>query len=299
MEFDAFICHTSADKETVVNPLHDLLEASGIHCWLDKNEIRWGDSLTARVNEGLRRSRYVIVVLSTNFVVKQWPQRELNAALNQEAASGESRVLPLLVGTSDERASLIERYPLLNDKLHMVWPDDSERLVDDIRSLLGQSAPAIDNTTRASRRRIPDPIIRRKPTELECHRFVQRGFKEIREYFVDGVAQLSEHEHVDAELNDIHAAKFVCYVFASGARKAQCKIWIGGLSNGNQISYSSSFHHIDDDNSFSDWITVSRSELSWEAGGFGGFTSTQSGHLMTSEQAAEYLWKQFIQPLGN
>ncbi len=299
MEFDVFVCHASSDREDVAVPLVELLQENGINCWLDQNEIRWGDSLPDKVNEGLRQSHYVIVVLSSSFLTKPWPQREFNAALNLEAGSGTSRVLPLLVGTPQERAGVIEKYPLINDKLYMIWPDDSDRLVNDIDSLLGHASDLVLPTQTANIRNIRQPELARKPTELERHRFVQSGFKEIRDYFAEGVLQLSQHEHIDAEINDIHAAKFTCYAFVSGERRAQCKVWLGGPSNGEQISYSSSFAQIDDDNSYNDWVTVSRDKLSWEASGFGSYATGRADKSMNSEQAASYLWEQFIQPLAN
>ena len=97
MKRDIFICHTSTDKQDVVRPLVTALERSGVSCWLDEKEITWGDSITSRVNEGLRICRFVIVVLSIEFLDKNWPQRELNAVLNIEASSGEVKVLPLLL----------------------------------------------------------------------------------------------------------------------------------------------------------------------------------------------------------
>src|SRR5208337_2974813 len=96
---DIFICHAGEDKDEIVRPMVEAFSQSGISCWYDEAEIRWGDSIVQKVNEGLASSRYVVVVFSPAFVQKNWPQRELNAALNQEASAGEVKVLPLLVGS--------------------------------------------------------------------------------------------------------------------------------------------------------------------------------------------------------
>ena len=74
------------------------MKKNGISYWLDKAQINWGDSLTDKVNEGLADSKYVIVVLSNNFLAKRWPQRELNSVLNIEASTGEVKILPLIIG---------------------------------------------------------------------------------------------------------------------------------------------------------------------------------------------------------
>ncbi|WHZ25328.1 MAG: hypothetical protein OJF51_000123 [Nitrospira sp.] len=116
---DIFICHASKDKEKVAFPLFRAFEDSQISCWYDEAEIRWGDSITEKVNHGMRISTYVLVVLSPAFLETSWPQREMNAALNVEASSGDVKVLPLIVGNAQERETIIKQYPLLNDKYHL------------------------------------------------------------------------------------------------------------------------------------------------------------------------------------
>lgn len=71
---DVFVCHASEDKSKVVRPLVSAFEDVGISYWLDEIEILWGDSLTGKVNEGLRISKFAIIVLSPAFTQKNWPQ---------------------------------------------------------------------------------------------------------------------------------------------------------------------------------------------------------------------------------
>ncbi len=132
---DVFICHAGEDKAAVVEPLIGALDAARISYWHDRAEIRWGDSLTGKVNEGLRVSRYVIVVLSPAFMGKHWPERELNAALNMEAATGEVKVLPLLVG---EVNAMLKQFPLLNDKLYLIWDGKVESIIAALQSRFGR-----------------------------------------------------------------------------------------------------------------------------------------------------------------
>lgn len=129
MTRDVFLCHASEDKQHVVRPLHHDLTAAGITCWLDEAEIHWGDSIVAKVNEGLRDSRFVIVVLTTAFLEKPWPRQELASALSLEFSSGVVRVLPLLVGGREERQVILDQLPLLGHKLHLSWDGDSTHVV--------------------------------------------------------------------------------------------------------------------------------------------------------------------------
>ncbi len=126
---DVFLCHASEDKHSIVRSLHEGLTKSGITCWLDEAEVRWGDSIVEKVQEGLRESQFVIVVLSKTFLAKPWQRRELAAALSVEASTGGVRVLPLLAGDEREKRAILKEFPLLADKLYLVWDGDPSRVI--------------------------------------------------------------------------------------------------------------------------------------------------------------------------
>jgi TIR domain-containing protein len=148
MTRDVFLCHTSEDKEKVVRPLQNAFSAVGISCWLDEAEIRWGDSVVDKINDGLRESRFVIVVLSMTFVNKPWPRRELASALSEESSSGVVRVLPLLVGEHMQRETILKNLPLLRDKLYLTWQGDPTPLVEAMQRRLKSSPPPADRHTQ-------------------------------------------------------------------------------------------------------------------------------------------------------
>jgi len=130
---DIFICHASEDKQQVVEPLVKAFDQANISYWYDKAEIKWGDSITKKVNEGLSISRFVIVVLSSAFLDKNWPQRELLSVLNIEASSGEVKILPLIIGNNiKERETIIQQFPLLNDKAYLVWTGDGNDIINQL-----------------------------------------------------------------------------------------------------------------------------------------------------------------------
>jgi RNA-directed DNA polymerase len=114
------------------------LNAAGITVWQDRAEIRWGDSLISKVEEGLRISRYVIAVVSRSFVAKPWPRRELNAALSREASSGEVRVLPLIVGSEADRKQILSECALQGDKLYEVWTGAPDGVVERLKERLAR-----------------------------------------------------------------------------------------------------------------------------------------------------------------
>jgi TIR domain len=66
---DLFISHATADKERYVLPLTDVLTNRGVTFWLDTFEIGWGDNFVIKINEGLRKSRFMLLCLSNNLNV--------------------------------------------------------------------------------------------------------------------------------------------------------------------------------------------------------------------------------------
>jgi TIR domain len=70
--WDVFISHASEDKD-FVRPLAEVLQKSGLSVWYDEFALKVGDSLRRKIDEGLAKSRYGIVILSHAFFTKNWP----------------------------------------------------------------------------------------------------------------------------------------------------------------------------------------------------------------------------------
>ena len=94
---DVFISHASEDKEAIVRPLTEALIAAGITVWFDEYEIRIGDSLRGKIDEGLACSRFGLLIISPNFCAKgkKWPKRELDGLTAIEDSRGVGRILPV------------------------------------------------------------------------------------------------------------------------------------------------------------------------------------------------------------
>lgn len=111
---DAFICHASEDKEDFVRPLAEALQAEGFDIWYDEFALTVGDSLRQNIDRGLASSRFGIVVLSSAFFAKNWPQYELNGLVAKEM-EGRKVVLPIWHKVS--RDEVMEFSPPLVDKV--------------------------------------------------------------------------------------------------------------------------------------------------------------------------------------
>ena len=134
--WDVFICHASEDKADVAEPLYKQLDSVGIRCWYDRGAILWGDSIVAKINEGLRSSRFVIVVVSPALLRKTWATREMNAALSQEIDSGTTRLLPLMVGSDEEIQQMTNDLAIQRDKRYMRWSGNPAEIEGALRALI-------------------------------------------------------------------------------------------------------------------------------------------------------------------
>jgi hypothetical protein len=114
MKWDVFISHASEDKELVARPLANLLTGSGLNVWLDENELGLGDSLRAKIDQGLAGSRFGVVVLSPAFFAKDWPKQELDGLAALESPERKV-ILPIWHGV--DKREVAKHSPLLAGKL--------------------------------------------------------------------------------------------------------------------------------------------------------------------------------------
>jgi len=113
-EYDVFISHATEDKDEIVRPLANALVSAGLRVWYDEFELRIGDSLRRKIDAGLAKSRFGVVVLSHSFFAKNWPQYELDGLVTREM-TGEQVILPLWHRIT--KAEVIAQSPSLADKV--------------------------------------------------------------------------------------------------------------------------------------------------------------------------------------
>lgn len=113
-EFDVFISHASEDKDDVVRPLAAALKGHGLEVWYDEYELKIGDSLRRKIDSGLAKSKFGIVVLSKPFLSKGWTNYELDGLVTKSVTQ-EQVLLPIWHNIS--KKEVIDYSPSLADKL--------------------------------------------------------------------------------------------------------------------------------------------------------------------------------------
>lgn len=124
--WDIFISHASEDKESFVKPLADTLKSLGMRVWYDDFTLSIGDSLSRSIDTGLINSSYGVVVLSSSFLKKAWPEYELKGLFAKEIGNNK---LILPIWHQIDRDQLLKYSPILTDKYAL---SSSKLTIDEI-----------------------------------------------------------------------------------------------------------------------------------------------------------------------
>lgn len=95
-EYDVFVSHAWEDKESFVEEFVAELEKLGLRVWYDKNQMKLGDSMRQKIDMGLKKSRFGIVVLSPAYIKdgKYWTKTELDGLFQLESINGKT-IIPI------------------------------------------------------------------------------------------------------------------------------------------------------------------------------------------------------------
>jgi hypothetical protein len=104
-----FLSHSWADKEKV-RPLAERLHTDGIDVWFDEWEIRAGDSLVQKIDEGLQGCEVFLVAISEQSVNSRWVREEMSSAIVRRIEE-RTRLIPIRVDST----------PLPTVINHLIW----------------------------------------------------------------------------------------------------------------------------------------------------------------------------------
>lgn len=89
-----FLSHTSIDKPFVEKLARDLMRL-GINVWYDKYEIKVGESILWKIDEGIQEAEYLGVVISRDAWESEWVRTEISAAWQKQVKQKGNFVLPI------------------------------------------------------------------------------------------------------------------------------------------------------------------------------------------------------------
>lgn len=104
---DVFLSHSSKDKHEV-RVLAERLRRDGLRVWFDESEIFPGDSIPAKIEEGLEKSRILVLCISANAIKSDWAQLEAGTFRFRDPLNKERRFIPLCLDASPVKGSLAQ-----------------------------------------------------------------------------------------------------------------------------------------------------------------------------------------------
>jgi small GTP-binding protein len=119
-KYDVFLSHSSKDK-AIVRPVAARLRADGLRVWFDEWEVKRSDDRAAKIEEGLERSRVLVICMSANAFGSDWAHLESGTFRFRDPLNKERRFIPLRLDAAPIKGSLAQF-------LYINWlPDDREQ----------------------------------------------------------------------------------------------------------------------------------------------------------------------------
>lgn len=119
-----FLSHSSRDKSLAERIALDL-RSSGITVWYDEWEIRVGDSISQKIEQGLDNADFVAVLLTSHSVASGWVEKEWQSKIGEEAREKQAVVLPL-------KGEDCRIPPLLRDKRYADFAASYQDALDEL-----------------------------------------------------------------------------------------------------------------------------------------------------------------------
>ena len=105
--YDVFLSHSAKDKP-VVRDVAERLRKDGLRVWFDEWVLKPGDSIPAKVEEGLERSRVLVLCMSAHAFGSDWAQLESGTFRFRDPLNKERRFLPLRLDDAPIKGSLAQ-----------------------------------------------------------------------------------------------------------------------------------------------------------------------------------------------
>lgn len=117
-EYDVFVSHAWEDKESFADEFVKELRNLGAMVWYDTTQMKWGDSMRAKIDDGLKKSRFGVIILSPNYIAdhKYWTKAELDGLFQMESINGKT-LLPIWHNLTKQQ--VMDYSPIIASKLAM------------------------------------------------------------------------------------------------------------------------------------------------------------------------------------
>src|SRR5437764_471438 len=106
-QYDVFLSHSSKDKP-VVRAVAERLRGDDLRVWFDEWELKPGDSIPSKIEEGLKNSRVLVLCMSAHAFGSDWAKLESHTFRFRDPLNRERRFIPLRLDESPIEDSLAQ-----------------------------------------------------------------------------------------------------------------------------------------------------------------------------------------------
>jgi uncharacterized protein YjbI with pentapeptide repeats len=126
--YRSFISYSSRDQ-VFATKLYADLRVRGVQVWFAQEDLKIGDRLDATIDDAIRLSEKLIIVLSNNSIESAWVRREAKRGLEKEELTGQNVLFPIrldsaVMDTTEKWADDIRRNRHIGDFSN--WTDKDE-----------------------------------------------------------------------------------------------------------------------------------------------------------------------------
>ncbi len=312
---DFFISYTGADT-TWAEWIAYVLEEASLSVVIQAWDFRPGSNFVLEMQRAAAAAKRTLMVLSPDYLLSRYAAPEWASAFKDDPGGLAHALVPIKVRQCQVVGLLA---PLVHINLVGLAEDDARTAL-----LAGlnpgrnkpPARPAFPGTEGpAALRDFPGaptvsaaparagaylPRLTRAATDIDIRRFMKDAFQSISAYFENALPQLiGQSEGLDFEFERLKSTEFTAEVFRHGKSVAACRVWQGGLTSTDGISYAEGRNHLGD-NSCNEILGISSREgpltLSAMMGTFGFGRQPPAFDLkaLSPAQGAEYLWRRFV-----
>ena len=137
--FDIFLSHSSSDKQWV-RQLNGALQTLGLSTFLDERDIQPSENFVLTIDDALRDSRFLVLVVTPKLVLSEWVEQEWTAHMATHGPIG--RIIPIVLQPA-ELPPLLKTLQQI-DATH----GDVDRVAADLAAIVGRAGDLNDGDTR-------------------------------------------------------------------------------------------------------------------------------------------------------
>lgn len=280
-----------------------------IDTWHDRR-IESGSEFAGSISENIEDSDVILLLVSPYFLSSDYCYDiEMTRAMEKHE-EGSARVMPVILHPCDWHdapfskllalpvdGKPVSKYSNLHDAFLEITKGIKSAVQSQVPSGSTQSvAPMPSTASKAPAQRSSNLRVKKSYTEKDRDDFLENSFDFIANYFEESLAELANRNgNIDCKFKRVNAESFTSKIYNNDQKVSECKIFLGGFSNGITFSFDAS----SDGNSFNESMTVQENgySLTFSAMGMGRMMQGGSVGELTQQGAAEYYWSLLIERL--